>query len=329
MAINNTLIFRKYFVKAVCFVAIGCLLGFFVQSTVDAGLAKTEVCAGWNDIFSGQINADLLVQGSSRAYVHVSPRMLDEALGVNSYNLAVNGYNFLMQYYRFTVYLQHYEKPKFILQTLDTTTLNRRQNLYQIEQFYPYLANPVIWQATSYYEGFDWIDRFIPLSKYRHSANSILNGILGNCGLIKRSNYKGFVAMDRTWNDDFAQFRMKHRAPYEAIDPVTDRLFDRFCAFCVQQKIKVIFVYTPEYIEAQKLLVNRAEIMGRYANYAARYSIPLLDYSHHEISFDTANFYNSQHLNSRGVALFNPKLANDIRTIILPTQASINARTTK
>lgn len=41
----------------------------------------------WYDLMHGKIDADVVVMGSSRAWVHINPIILDSILGVNTYNL--------------------------------------------------------------------------------------------------------------------------------------------------------------------------------------------------------------------------------------------------
>ena len=107
--------------KEIIAVLIFNIILFFIvtglEKAADAGLKKTkysEYCV-WNDINSS-VNADLLIQGSSRAWCQVSPKILDSIMKINSYNLGMSGYNFDMEYCRFKVYLEHNVVPKYIVQ---------------------------------------------------------------------------------------------------------------------------------------------------------------------------------------------------------------------
>ena len=87
---------------------------------VDAGLRKSRnsYYASWNDLYNSKINADLLIMGSSRAEFHISPKILDSALSLNTYNLGLSAWHFDMQYARFRMYLQHNLKPRYIIQKI-------------------------------------------------------------------------------------------------------------------------------------------------------------------------------------------------------------------
>ncbi len=113
------------------------------------------------------INADLLVAGSSKAWVQISPFILDTALKVNSYNLGLNGYGFNAQHMRFRYYEQFNRKPAYLIYAVDLFTLTKRPDLFMPEQFAPYLNDSIIAKGTRSYKGFAEIDYFNPFTKYR------------------------------------------------------------------------------------------------------------------------------------------------------------------
>ncbi len=52
-----------------------------------------------------------------------------------------------------------------------------------------------------------------------------------------------------------------------------------------------------------------------YLNLASKYNVPILDYTHDSICYDTAYFYNAQHLNRKGAEKFSLQLAHDLKAI--------------
>ena len=93
-------------------------------------------------------------------------------------------------------------------------------------------------------------------------------------------------------------------------------LFEKYLNTCEQNHIKVIFVYSPEYIDGQHFVENRDEILGTYRRIASRHSIPFFDYSSDSISLDRSFFYNASHLNKRGAEVFTNKLARDLDGLV-------------
>jgi len=92
-------------------------------------------------------------------------------------------------------------------------------------------------------------------------------------------------------------------------------LFSKYLEECARANIKVIFVYTPEYIEGQEFVENRDEIMALYTQLSKKYNIQFYDYSKDSMSFDKTYFYNALHLNLKGAELFTTKLIEKLKTL--------------
>jgi len=314
---------KTFIYKILCFTLLLLLLAYTLQWVFDYNLRKSNCSSNykeWNDIFDSKINADMIIQGNSRAWKHISPGVLDTVLHINSYNLGIDGYNFTMQYYRFLTYLKYNKKPKYIIQTADYITIDKLPYLYSYQQFVPYLYDGTIREAVSHYEGSDWRDLYIPFYKYVHNKDLIscaISSCFDKTTPSSNGKYKGYQTQDSQWDRSFGLFEKNHRNGYvDTIDNPTLRLFDSFVKYCVSNDIRLIFVNSPVYYKATKLLRNRKEIDSVYLSYSVRYAIPYLNYSNDSICFDTLNFYNSQHLNARGARKFNVVFANDIKKIV-------------
>ena len=81
---------------------------------------------------------------------------------------------------------------------------------------------------------------------------------------------------------------------------------------CQDDRVKVIFVHSPMYIEATNKIDDTAAMWTMYRNLANKYDIPILNYSHDSICYDTSLFYNAQHLNRKGAERFSRMLAKDL-----------------
>ena len=295
------------------------LLGTLFEHGIDGSLRQTDndLYVVWNDLFDGAINAELLILGSSRAWVQIDPALLDTALDVDSYNLGLDGYPFDMQYALFQEYVRYNAPPRYIIQTLDILTLRRRANLFNREQFLPYLASPTIYKTARSY-GLHPFDRYVPMFKYYGSPIALRVGLLELLNLkhYRSNKYKGFRGLDKAWDTSFEQFRQAN--PSVTI-PIADALLEDIIAFvdyCRNHNITLIFVYPPEYIEYQALVSNRKQIFDIYTTIARDYHIPFLDYSDSFFSQTTDHFYNSQHLHANGARLFTRSLADDIKRLL-------------
>jgi hypothetical protein len=271
----------------------------------------------WNDIYNGRVNSDVVIYGSSRAMVHLDPKIINDSLDVSTYNLGINGHNFWLQYYRHKELLEHNVKPGFIIHSVDIFTLAKRKDLFNMEQFLPYmLYNMDLHHWLESYEGYSWYDYNIPVIRYYGQFKTIgrvLKATFTGETMADSGRFLGFSAQHLKWNDDLAKAKRKIPNFIASVDPQTVKLFDTYLRECIEANIPVVLVYSPEYIEGQDFVKNRSEIMNIFAVFSAKYNIPFIDYSHDSISYNKEYFYNASHLNATGAQVFTSKLIHDIK----------------
>ena len=242
--------------------------------------------------------------------------MMSDSLQIPTYNLGIDGHNFWLQYLRHKMVLERNTKPKVILVSVDIFSLQKRKDLYNSEQFLPYMLwNRDIKNATSSYEGFVSADYLIPLIRYYGKKKEIETAIRFFSGHLSNpvSRVKGYQGLNRIWNTDFDKAKLTMKKYEAKLDPETIILFEKFIAECKKQNIKLIFVYAPEYIEGQIFTKNRGEVLSLYTNYSHKYNIPFYDYSTDAISYQKKYFYNTNHLNKTGAELFSTKLIDTLK----------------
>lgn len=270
----------------------------------------------WNDIYSGRIDSDLLVYGSSRAWVHFDPQILKQGLGFSSYNLGMDGSNFRLQHFRHETLLNYNRKPKIILLSVDVFSLPRKEGISNFRQFLPFmLFNRELAKTTSEFSGYATVDYYIPFIRYLNHPKTILHPVSSRLDPpMDLERTRGFKGMDLEWNKDLARARAK-LGRYEAkVDKALVELLDEFLVDCNKKEIKVIFVYAPEYIEGQQFVKNRSEVLAVYDRIADKHDVPFLDYSGDRLSRERRYFYNAGHLNREGAEIFTRKLVRDLRS---------------
>jgi hypothetical protein len=270
----------------------------------------------WNTLRDGKVNSDIVIYGSSRAWVHIDPKMISDSLKVSCYNLGINGHNFWLQYLRHQLLLEKNTKPKLIIHSLDAFTLQKNEDLYNAEQFLPYMLwNNQIKEATISYNGFPFVDYEIPLIRYygRQEAINTAIELYTNPHNNPIQRIRGYQGQGREWNSDFEKAKSKMKGYNVKIDPPSQLLFENYLKECRSKNIKIILVYTPEYIEGQKFVMNRDSIIKMYNKFSTEYKIPFYDYSNDTISYNKKYFYNSLHLNKKGAELFTNKLINRLK----------------
>jgi len=308
----------KKFVKRISiFIILFIVMLYPLDIIVSHILKNTSGCFGeyevWNDIYKGDINCDLAIYGSSRAWINIDPEIIRDSLGLPAYNFGVDGHDFWLQYFRHAEYFQTNTNPKIILHSVDVFTFRKRADLYNMNQFLPYMLwNKSIFNYTSSYQGFSRVDFIIPMFRYVKKASGF-DIMTRNKLISKPLRNKGFHGMQLEWNSDLDAAR-KTNEYYEAkIDTASIKLYKKFLDECASKHIDVILVYTPEYIEGQKYVSNREEVLNIYKKIAKDYDLVFLDYSNNEMSYDKRYFYNSEHLNAFGADVFTRTLSHDIK----------------
>ena len=311
---------KKFILRIIIFGTALLGLAFVADFIVTAGLMKTGDKRGsgydefttWNAVCSSSIDADVIINGSSRAYRQVNPFVLDTILNVNSYNIGMSGVSFEKVYIRYMTLEKYNRKPKCIIQNIDYSTLYFSESVD--DRFLPYLPyieeKKYLTDATGFKSNF-------PFYRYYGRYSLIVRGLMEFFHIKHYPDVrkKGFFVTDEKWDDSALNEILQrdsldaHRQP-EAIE-----LFDSYLNHCKSNNIKVIFVFAPIYFKAIEFTKNKSEVMDIYYYFSEKYNIPILDYSTDLINNDTSYFFNANHLNKTGVELFSVKLAYDIDSL--------------
>lgn len=267
----------------------------------------------WSDIYKGDIKADLAIYGSSRAWVHFNPEILKNRTGLNTYNFGVDGQNFDIQYLRHQEYFENNIKPKLIVFSLDVFTFEKKDKLYNSDQFLPYMfQNSRYFNTLIETENFNLYDFILPSVRYFGKYEILYK--VSESNAFPKFRQKGFRGNKRSWveNQDRA---LENDSKYTVkIDFNLISKFKKTIKELKKQGVKLIFVYTPEYVKGQDFVQNREKIFEIYRMLSESEKIPFWDYSQDSISFEKQLFYNSEHLNDFGATIFSKKFSKDLLT---------------
>lgn len=306
---------KKFVLKLSLFFIPIIIFAFVTEVAVTSTLktSRKNYHAVWNDLFDGKINSEIIIMGASRAKININPKIIEDSTGLSTYNLGINGYNFSMDYFRYRLLMKYNKHPKLIILSLGYITLDKRNNLFMIEQFLPFTFDKDLYNETKTYEGLNFYDYNFPFVRYigkaklmKHAANIIFNPS-SNYEL----RYKGYARQCVNWNNDLSKVlgNNKNRIkPNQKVDSTTISLFDKFLKELKKENIDIVLVYSPEYIQGQEVYGNRSQIISLYQKFADKYNIPFWDYSKDEISYHKHYFYNANHLNCVGSDAFTKKL---------------------
>jgi hypothetical protein len=293
-----------------------CVIFLCISFLIEKGYQKSEGI--WSKIINSQMDANVLIIGNSRAFVHISPTILDSVLQVNSYNLGINGYPFSMQYVQYKIYEKYGNpKPDLIIQTADLGTLYRRKNVFDGAQFLPYMQEPLLKSELKKMDGFSFADFYIPAYKYHSELVIIYEGLMEFSGIkhFHDAGIKGYVGEEKDWDGSKLAEQLAGDSLVAEIDPEIVEWFDTHLKDCKQNNIEVVMVFSPEYYKATKYYKNCEEVKNIYRSFSSKYGFPFLDYSADPLCYDTTYFYNAMHLNKIGAKIFSTKLAHDIDSL--------------
>lgn len=313
---------RRIVWKLAIFLVVLLAFAWIVDLGASAGLKRSQSVdyAVWNDIMQGKATSNVLIVGSSRAQNHFSPEVIGGALSQSCYDLGIPAYGLDMQIARYDLYREHNGKPKLVVMSVDDYSFTRRADLFDNNQFLPYIWNPDVWAAIQPYHYYHSFERWVPLLRYRGRGQVILSGwgeLLGvshSVGPLKR----GFAPYPGNWVGGFQQWLAEHptgRATLPLQQDLVKRL-DQFMAQCQQERIPVVLVYSPEYYEVQQRLDNRPRVLGTYQQLADKYGVPFLNYSDSPISHNIANFHDWAHLNAVGSKIFSQQFAQELVKLV-------------
>lgn len=269
------------------------------------------------DLFNRRVpKVDMAIMGSSRAWVMIDPKTLEDSLGGTVYNYGFDGFTFHLQHLIFRQLIRLNYQPKYIIQQLDIQSLDKRNALNNSEHFLGVLHQPEVDEYVSQYKGFDYYDRFLPLLRWsgRTSTLTIIQKILSRTEAEQDGydRYHGYWSNPDEWHPDADQ-EFKETPYNQKWDLPTKELFLDYIRECQSKNIQLIFVLPPIYHELQKVAKNQKTIFNYYQKLAQENHLIFLDYTEDTLSYSKKYFYNGGHLNTRGSQIFSQKLASDLK----------------
>jgi hypothetical protein len=181
--------------RIVLFFAVVVATAYVLDATISRGLKQiqTSKFGSLNRVMSGAVDAEVVINGSSRALVHYDPRIIQQVTGYSAYNLGMNGVLIDVQLAVLKSYLQRNSRPKIIIQNLESFTFKTTKpgEIYDPAAYLPYLNDEALYSALRAIDPAVWKWRHIPLYGYvvEDMTFTWAWGLLGNFGHMGRENY--------------------------------------------------------------------------------------------------------------------------------------------
>jgi hypothetical protein len=308
--------------RLISFFGIFAGLSLALNLLITQGLwhVKTGQYGVSNRLMRGEINTQIVINGSSRALSGFDPRVIQGITGLTAYNIGRNGSQTDMQLAVLKAYLEHNRKPEIVIQSLDSFSFEATREVYNPAQYVPYLRDREIWTPLRQISPEVWKSRYVPLYGYvvDDMSMSWVLGLGALAGWSTREDYfLGFNPRPLKWTEEFKSFKAANPNGVNwPIDPEGRQSLEELVRVCQTDGIQLIFVYPPEYSEMQRLTRNRGEVFEDFRELSAKYQVPLWDYSDWRYAAETKYFQNSQHLNDEGAEVFSADLSNRLHAFV-------------
>lgn len=293
------------------FLAIVYILGLAINFTIK------RITVGeygvLNKIDGGEINADIIISGSSRALKAVNPIIIQRETGLTCYNIASDGADLGVQLPKLKWYLNRNKKPKILIQDIAQFGDGISNRIYEPFKYLPYLSD------DSLYLGLLKVDQDFWVHKYIFPSNLIYYNFDFYSKLFQESyltlkeedNFiNGFLPDNSKWSANFELFKKENPGGFEAFISKDYEIYLReLKQLCIEKKIIVLFTVLPMYQKVQDLTRNKdiaIEFYSGLQDIPHAYYVDLLD---SVFTSNKENFYNFNHVNINGANIFSEKLS--------------------
>lgn len=301
--------FIKKIIIYVCFIFI---IAMLFQILISLKIKDESISENDNLEQTSSINADLVFLGSSRCWVHFDPCFFDSTYRIKSVNIGVNGHSEIsMAIIRLKYYLSRNKSPKFAILSFDPfisagSKINNT-NFYLKHEFarYSFFPNAKDLLFVNYFK-FNLAEKYIPLySIFKYK-------LLYDCITLKKNNYNRLNAnhlIDESW-DTISQPVPKTAKKYyfnkDQIASISNSL-SKLNNLCLKNNIKLLCIQTPVYKSIyDDVAFTNTNIICK------NLEIPFLDINIDTICSNIHFFYNSNHLNKKGVGQMNQFLKKNV-----------------
>lgn len=295
----------------VAFVFFSAILLIVLQVVISFRIKGKTVRGHDNLEQTADLNANLVFLGSSRCWSHFDPVFFDSVFHLKCVNIGVDGHSEIsMAIIRLNDYLSRNKTPEYAIMSFDpfinpgSQTNNR--NFVHKDDFarYAFLPNKKDQPIVNYFR-FSFGEKYIPLYaifKYK---------MLKDCITLKNTdNYMqyGYERHDENWDTIASPVTDSTKKFYFDDSDIGDisKALGTLNRLCMKNHIKLICLQTPVYSSCYNELKFSTTRMICESNH-----IPFIDVNKEEIRNNIGFFYNSNHLNTKGIAKMNSLLRND------------------
>lgn len=271
--------------------------------------------ADFERAYNGELKSEIVVLGSSRAFVHYDPSIIEDSTSLSCYNLAIDGGCQSMQFAIWKNLILNNELPKVVVQNVEYLSFGKRKTLFEKERYLPYLHEPYFYEPLSLIDTNLWQDRFVPVFRYHGQWKLIKDAIGAFLGYPPRHPYdlnKGH----RYKNQAFEGQEEINDFPLDPSDfELGKRLLNELVNDCKQNGMQLILCYAPEFNSGTNAANEQVDaVVDFYIEVALENEhVVFWDMRNMDLRNDKAFFADNYHLNEHGARLFSKEFSGRLR----------------
>lgn len=302
---------KRYLIHKIALVALFAgLLDFGLGSFLRSQYFKAPVGKLYRVTYSlEKTNQDLLIFGSSRAYTHYVPDILEGAFGMTSYNVGRDAASILYSTAILRGVLKRY-KPKIVILDIRHDDLEHKKQSYDmLSCLLPYYGTHPelrdILSQKSRFEKMKLLSRIYPFNSHLLTVLTARNTEIA----AGWADDRGFVPQHGTWTFPIETQDLSIRSE---IDEVMVRHYVEFIQLAKRNDIRLYAVISPIY----KRLIGRSKSLEIMKKICGDNRTWFFDYSQSPRYLQNASLFKDvNHLNDSGAAVFSKELCERILAI--------------
>ncbi len=291
---------RNFLIKSAIFLTLCGLLDFGLGKIF--GYLTVHATGGYtkrDNFISDEVDANILIFGSSRAAHHYVPSILSDSLDMSCYNCGLDGNGIIYGYGKLKTITARYYPKIVILDIQPTFDLFTNDNCKYLAPLRPYYQYPGV---DSLFWDINPSERWKMMSNSYRFNSKFLSILMDNLSDRAISSDNGYMPL----YDTMTYEPSKSTAKKNETDPVKIRYFEQF--ICEVKRHSALFVFiSPEY-------GSNADWPDIVEDICAKYSIPYYNYlSDKRFANNKTYFADSSHLNDNGARAYTEIVAADIK----------------
>jgi hypothetical protein len=308
---------KKFIIKILQFFTLVALVVIMLQIIIGIRVNNKSTTGHDNLDLTSNVNSEIIFMGSSRCWAHFDPVFFEKEFNLKSTNIGIDGHSELsMVYARLLDYLKYNSSPKYAIINFDPfisggNISKKTTNEVHKDNFARYAFSPINddWETVKHF-GFDNWEKYFPLYavfKYKQISNCLFQNNIST--YVKY----GYGRNEQSWDTIkepidgslVKYYRIKDRQ-FEV-----KNVINQINELCIANGIKLILVQTPVHNS-----IYEKEMFEIPEGIAEELNILFIDANYDMIKSETKYFYNSNHLNVKGVEIMNSNLKKDLLEIL-------------